>query len=191
MAKEKAEKNTYATKQATGSLYRAAILTTDPAFKLSFYSSLISIARGALIQKLEDRVPDSEMIPGIFNSTLKWILRGAPHDENTVRTIDERIDQIFKSESMERYGLEIFRDAIITESLLNEWKNANKTYITAPAAWVISNSMLADISLKLDEIIIRHDLMQFPKGELFNLDDSDTTAGAISRIVNTMREGKE
>lgn len=183
------EKSTYVTRQATGSLFRAVTLSTDPAHTLSFTSSLISVTRAALIQKLENQIPDEDILPGIFNGIMKAIIRGVSNDPQVIQSIDQRINESFKSESMARFGLEIYRDALISENLMEQWKGANKVYIQSPAAWAISNDMLANINLQLHEILIRHDLMQFPKGELFNLDQSDMTADSITKVMKILAEG--
>lgn len=189
----KSEKLNYATRQALGNLFRAVTLSTDPAHTLAFSSSLITTTRAALIQKLEERIPDSEMLPGIFNGILKAIVVGisdsnVPGTAAEIKTLDDRINQIFKSESMARYGLEIFRDALITEGLHREWKRANKIYIQSPAAWAMSNAILSDIHFHEHEILVRHDLMQFPKGEMFNLDETDSTAAIMGRVMDAMRK---
>lgn len=181
----------YATRQALGSLYRAETLSTDPAHTLAFSGKLITTTRAALITKLEDKVPDSEKLPGIFNGILKTIVRGYDDQDPLIKSIDERIDQVFRNESMAKYGLEIFRDALITESLIPRWKLANNIYIRSPASWALSNDHLVDIGVQLHEILVRHDLMQFPKGEMFSLDESDTTAATLSRVAKALAEESE
>ena len=188
MAKDKPEKPQYATRQAIGNLFRAVTMSTDPAFTLSFSSALLTTTRASLIAKLEERVPDHELIPHIFTGILKTLVRGFAENEEEIRTIDQRISDVFKSESMAKYGLEIYRDGLISESLIKQWKIANQRYILSHDAWPISNEILTNIHTSLHEIIVRHDLMQFPKGEMFNLDDNDTTAAAIARVAKALAE---
>jgi hypothetical protein len=55
-------------------------------------------------------------------------------------------------------------------------------------AWSLSNEMLADINKQLMEIITRHDLMEFPKGESFNLDDHGTDVGVIAAMMAAQKQ---
>ena len=189
MAKDKPERSYWVSRQAIGSLFKAVTLSTDPAHTLGFSSSLIGSARAALIQKLEDKIPDNEQLPIIFDGLLKAIIRGYGATEDEIQTIDQRIDAIFKSDAQARYGLEIFRDAIITENLHQRWKEANRIYIQSPAAWAISNDILSDVHLQLNEILFRHDLMQFPKGEVFNLDEQGSTYATLAKAMEKIQSG--
>jgi hypothetical protein len=185
MALNKPEKNMWAIKAAVGSLFKAVTLSTDPGQVLSFSSSLINTSRAYLIQKLEDKVPESEAIPkamtAILHATVSnW--KGNKLTSEGIQTIDERIDKIFgNSPSMAKYGLEIYRDVLFCDDLQKRWKTANTTYIQSPAAWAFSNAQLAEINMQLMEIIVRHDLMVFPKGEVFNMDDIGSHMGNIMR----------
>jgi len=186
---KKPEKNTYATKQATGSLFRAVSLSTDPGQLLMFSSSLISTTRAGLIQKLEDRVPDYDILPSIFTAILRTMV--IELEDKGVLTkdgadvLDEQFGKVFKSESMARYGLEIYRDIRFCDSARIRWKAANDTYIKDNSAWAVSNNMLSEIHSQMFEIIVRHDLMQFPKGELFSVDEQGLN---ISRIAKAVQE---
>ena len=81
-----------------------------------------------------------------------------------------------------RYDLETYRDVSFCDDLHERWKRANETYLMNPMAWSYSNEQLADICKQLMEIITRHDLMEFPKGDPFNLDDHGTDAGTIAAM---------
>ena len=188
MPPEKKEKTYWATRQAIGGLYKAASSSTDPAHTMEFICSLITATRAALIRKLEDRVPNSEMLPGIFNTLLKhiamkWGENGIINDEE-FKELNNRIDQVFRDESLARYGLELYRDILFCDDLLVRWDQVNDTYIHSRNAWSVSNKLLAPIKRQLFEIIDRHDLKEFPKGEGFNIDMSDTTQAAIVKAIS-------
>jgi hypothetical protein len=149
---------------------------------------LISATRAALIRKLEDRVPNSDILPGIFNTLLKIIATKWNHDGiipgEYLDELNQRIDTVFKDESMARYGLEIYRDILFCDDLLVRWDQANNIYIQNKNAWSMSNKLLAPIQMQLFEIIDRHDLKEFPKGELYNVDNTDMMAGIISKALS-------
>lgn len=194
MAEKKPEKNMWAVKASVGSLFKAVTLSTDPAQTLSFSSGLINTSRASLIQKFEDRVPDSQAIPDIFNSILHALIRNKSNGltEPDITTIDERIENVFgSSTSMARYGFAIYRDILYCDQLHERWKSANNTYIQSPSAWALSNAQLADVNRQLMEIIVRHDLMVFPKGELFNMDEIGSKYGNIMKRVNSAGDGPE
>ena len=190
---KKSEKNTRATKQATGSLFRAVSLSTDPGQLLMFSSSLISTTRAGLIQKLEDRVPDYDILPSIFNAILFTMVteleKKGTLSPDGARVLDEQFDKVFKSESMARYGLELYRDIRFCDSARLRWKSANDTYISDPAAWAISNNILSEIHSQMFEIIVRHDLMQFPRGELFSIDEQGINISRIAKAVQDAGNG--
>jgi hypothetical protein len=186
---EKKEKSYWATRTAIGSLFKAVTLSTDPAHTLGFSCSLINTSRAALIQRLEDKVPDATALPGILNTLLKhianqWYNQGVLKE--SIATLDERIDTMFKSESLAKYGLEIYRDSQFCDDLIQRWKVANQIYIRDKNAWAISNDQLADVHKQLVEIIVRHDLMQFPKGEGFNLDERGSMMSQIASAMQTV-----
>lgn len=184
----KQEKNYWAIKSAIGSLFKAVTLSTDPAQTLSFSSSLINTSRAYLIQKLEERVPDSVMIPSLMNTILHITLnnwKGNSIDPAAFKTLDDRIDQIFKDTSMARYGMAAYRDILFCDSLQPRWKTANNTYIQTHSSWIQSNAQLAEINQQLMEIIVRHDMMTFPKGDVFNMDDAGSS---YSRIMKQAAE---
>lgn len=181
------EKANYATRSAIGKLFVATTLSTDPSHTLTFTSSLIATVRAALIQKLEENIKGHEQIPGLFNTILKhivyqWTQQGLPTEYQ--KEIDKRIEEIFQTNAMVQYGLAIYRDIIFCEDLTVRWKQANAIYIQSPAAWAFSNDSIADIHKQLMEIIVRHDLMAFPKGEPFNLDVGGMDYGAIQQAIN-------
>lgn len=187
------EKSYFATRAAIGKLFVACAMDTDPAHILSFTSALIQITRAALIQRLEDKIPDHNMIPGVFNSILyalisKWQTEYGLED-SSVKELDKRVQSVFKTESMTLYGASLYRDAIFCEDLHLRWKEANQIYIANRDAWSISNSMISDIHKQLFEIITRHDLMQFPKGEPFNL-DSGMGMSDIASVAQRMNNAR-
>jgi len=184
---KQAPKSTYASRTAIGQLFKAVTLSTDPAHTLGFTVSLINATRASLIAKLEQQIPDISIIPTLFNTILKsfvtnWNNNGALDDES-MTIIGKRIDEVFKSESMLRYDLSTYRDVTFCDELHNRWKQANETYLLNPLAWSHSNEQLADINKQLMEIITRHDLMEFPKGESFNIDDHGTDAGRLAMLL--------
>jgi hypothetical protein len=112
-------------------------------------------------------------------------------DTAELKTIDDRIDQVFgNSTSMARYGLAIYRDILYCDQLNERWKGANNTYIQSPSAWALSNAQLADINRQLMEIIVRHDLMVFPKGEVFNMDDIGSKFGSVMNRAGKSQESQ-
>lgn len=177
----------YATKQATGSLFRAVTLSTDPGQKLMFSNSLISITRAALIQKMEDKIPDAAAIEQILNSLLLSIARdwtaNGMIDEPAMGELSKRCDLLFKSESMMRYDLELFRDIRYCDESLQHWRKANQIYISNNNAWAIANDILSEVHKVILEIIVRHNLMQFPKGEIFNIDNQGATMSRLAKIM--------
>jgi hypothetical protein len=178
------DKATWATRSATGSLFRAEALSTDPAQTLKFSSSLIATVRASLIQKLEARVPDHEKLPMLFSGILKTIVRNQGDlSVNEVKIIDQFIDKVFITESIAVYGLEIYRDVLLCDNLHLKWKNANKIYIANKDAWNISNEFLSEVSVQLIEIIVRHDLMQLPKDIDFNLDDRGIAINRLAKLI--------
>jgi hypothetical protein len=178
------EKNYSAIKTAIGSLYRATNLSTDPAQTLQFNAGLINGTRSFLVQKLEARVPDSAQIPATLNAILKTIVNEWDGDHITddgIDDMDARIDAIFKSPPMARYGLDIYRDSLYCDQLLDRWQIANHTYIQTHNSWILSNSILAPMNKQLTEIIVRHDLMSFPMADPFNMDNQGGNMGAIMK----------
>lgn len=185
---KQAPKSTYASKTAIGQLFKAVTLSTDPAHTLGFTVSLVNTTRAALVAKLEQQVPDISIIPTLFNTITKsfvynWNVDNKVMDDESMAIIGKRIDEVFRSEAMIRYDLSTYRDILFCDDLHNRWKCANETYLLNPMAWSHSNEQLADINKQLMEIITRHDLMEFPKGESFNLDDHGTDAGKIAMLL--------
>ena len=195
--KQKTLKVSYASRAAIGSLFKAVTLSADPAHTLGFTASLINASRSALVYKLEQRVPDSAALPQIFNAILKciatkWSTTGLI-DADSLAVLNARIDKMFTSESYARYDLETYRDIVFCDDLAMRWKDANDIYLQAPTAWSLSNDRLADINRQLMEIITRHDLMEFPKGESFNVDEHGTDIGMIAAVMAAQQkqQGKE
>jgi hypothetical protein len=90
---------------------------------------------------------------------------------------------MFKSESWLRFNLETYRDINFCDDLHRRWKDANMIYQQDKNAWSISNDHLADINKQLMEIITRHDLMEFPRGEGFNIDDHGTDIQVMAAMM--------
>ena len=192
LEKSKPVKPNYASRAAIGSLFKAVTLSTDPAHTLGFCSSFINASRGSLVYKLEQIVPDGTILPSVFNSILKclatkWMENGYI-DMDSRQILNERIDKIFKMESMLRYAIETYRDILFCDELHKRWKIANEIYLRDVNSWAISNEHISDINFQLMEIITRHDLMEFPKGESFNLDEHGTDAGLIAAALNRNRQ---
>lgn len=192
--KIKTVKISYASRSAIGSLFKAVTLSTDPAHTLGFTASLINASRSSLVYKLEQQVPDQTAIPNLMNTILKciatrWKVSGTIEEESML-ILDDRIDKLFPSTSIMRYDLEAYRDTMFCDDLHERWKDANEIYQKSPMAWSVSNDRLADISKQLMEIITRHDLMEFPKGEGFNLDDHGTDVGAIASMLAERAEAR-
>lgn len=181
----------YASRTAIGSLFKAVTLSTDPGHTLGFTASLINASRSALIYKIEQQIPDDAALPSLFNTILtfvatKWEKEGKIEAES-YKILNDRLNHLFKSESMMRYDVETFRDIMYCDDLHERWKHANETYLLNPMAWSHSNEQLADINKQLMEIITRHDLMEFPKGDAFNLDDHGTDVGSIAAMIAASR----
>jgi hypothetical protein len=190
---QKPVKVSYASRSAIGSLFKAVTLSTDPAHTLGFTSSLVNSSRSSLIYKLEQHIPDEDALPSIFNAILKMTACGWKNgriiDEEAMGILNQRIDTMFPSISLMRYDLETYRDILFCDDLSNRWKEANITYLQDARAWGFSNEQLADINRQLMEIITRHDLMEFPKGESFNLDEHGTDVGAIAAAMAASKRG--
>jgi hypothetical protein len=184
---QRAPKLSGSARAAIGSLFKAVTLSTDPAHTLGFTASLINSTRSILVYKLEQSVPDSAALPALFNSILKCIVSkwkaGKIIDEESMGVLNKRIDLMFKSESWLRYNLETYRDIGFCDDLHNRWKDANSIYQQDKNAWSVSNDRLADINKQLMEIITRHDLMEFPRGDGFNLDDHGTDTAMIAAMM--------
>jgi len=194
--KTKDIKISYAARAAITSLFKAVTLSTDPGHTLGFTASLINASRAALVYKLEQQIPDDVALPTLFNTILKMISTTWEKDGHISKEshaiLNERLNTMFKSESMMRYDIATFRDILFTDDLHERWKQANGTYLMNPMAWSHSNEQLADINKQLMEIITRHDLMDVPKGDNFNLDEHGTDAGMIAAMLASSRgDGRE
>ena len=164
---------------ALGGLFRAATLSTDPALTLSFSTNLVSATRAALIRKLEQEIPDQDAFWGAICSIFKLTLAKENLTAEERQEIVKEVNQIFKSDSMSRYNIELFRDILYCDDLLGRWKTANETYILTKSSWAVSNSILSDINMQILEILFRHDLLKFDSPDVFNL---DTRAEAFSTV---------
>ena len=177
----------YASRSAIGSLFKAVTLSTDPGHTLGFTASLINASRSALIYKLEQTIPDAEALPALFNTILKFVVTGWEKEgrinAESRAELNDRLNKLFKSESVMKASSTTHRDIRYCDDLHERWKNANRTYLMNPMAWSQSNEELADINKQLMEIITRHDLMEFPKGDPFNLDDHGTDVGTIAAMI--------
>ena len=195
ITKTKDIKISYAARAAITSLFKAVTLSTDPGHTLGFTASLINASRAALVYKLERQIPDDGALPTLFSTILKMMISKWTKDghitEESRKELDERLNKMFKSESMMRYDVEAYRDILFTDDLHERWKRANETYLMNPMAWSHSNEQLADINKQLMEIIIRHDLMDVPKGDTFNLDDHGTDAGMVAAMMAMRGQPRE
>jgi hypothetical protein len=187
IGKTKEIKISYAARAAITALFKAVTLSTDPGHTLGFTASLINASRSALIYKLEQQIPDDIALPSLFNTILKFIAttweKEGHISEESHRVLNDRLNHMFKSESMMKYDVETFRDILYTDNLHERWKDANEIYLKNPLAWSHSNELLADINKQLMEIITRHDLMDVPKADAFNIDDHGTDAGMIASML--------
>ena len=191
--KKKQLKANYSGRSAIGALFKAVTLSTDPAHTLGFCASLISASRASLVYKFEQSVSSETAIPALFNAILKaiaikWTGAGMMEEES-LNSLNDRINKMFPSEAMMRYDLETYRDIMFCDDLHRRWKSANEIYIQSPKAWAVSNGIIADINMQLMEVITRHDLMEFPKGESFNLDDHGTDISAIAGALARQNGG--
>lgn len=189
--KPKPVKHSYATRSSIGALFKAVTLSTDPGHTLGFTASLINLTRAALAYKIEQQQPDVEAVPDLFNTMLKML---ASHWEDTGqidsesrKILNKRIDTMFKNENKMRVDVEAYRDSLFCDDLHERWIGANEIYLKNPMAWSHSNELLANINKQLMEIITRHDLMEFPKGESFNLDEHGTAVGTIADMLAARR----
>lgn len=192
--KNKPAKSSYATRSSIGALFKAATLSTDPGHTLSFTMSLINQSRASLAGKLEQAQPDPDAISRVLNMLLhalacRWVDNGIIEEE-TRALVGKRIDEVFKSESKMRSDLEVYRDVGFCDDLHERWIHANEIYLMNPNAWSHSNELLSEIHKQLMEIIARHDLMEFPRGESFNLDEHGTDVGTIAAMLATRRSSE-
>lgn len=191
------EKQYYIPKKLLGELVRIMITSTDPANILGFTSAAINTTRALMIRMLEAQVPN----PDIINTTLTELLTRTIGLWNANQSItieeaqelDKMLLTVFKSESMMKYDLEMYRDILYCEDLFTNWKVANAQYITHAVAWSESNAIIAEIHKHLYEIIFRHNLMQLPYGDSFNLDQHGTDTSQIQMLLKKMAaaEGDE
>jgi hypothetical protein len=193
MASDVDEKQYYVPKKLLGELVRLDITSTDPANRLEFTSATISATRALMIKMLENEIP----VPDTINTVLQQVLMRVMEAWNNNQTltpeeateIEKMLMVVFKSEPMMKYNIQLYRDIIYCEDLFANWQVANKQYIAHTAAWSESNSILADIHKHLFEIIIRHNLMQLPYGDSFNLDNQGTDTSQIQSILAKLAAG--
>jgi hypothetical protein len=193
MASDVDEKQYYIPKKLLGELVRLVITSTDPANRLEFTSATISATRALMIKMLENEIP----VPETINTTLQQVLMRTIESWNEKQTItpeeaaelERMLYTVFKSEPMMKYNIQLYRDIIYCEDLFNNWQVANKQYITHTAAWSESNAILSEIHKHLFEIIIRHNLMQLPYGDSFNLDQHGTDTSQIQSVLAKLAAG--
>jgi hypothetical protein len=190
--KPKPIKHSFATRSSIGALFKAVTLSTDPGHTLGFTSSLINQTRAALVYKLEQQQPDVAEMPKLFNTILTMLAKNWQDtgciDAESRSILDKRIDIMFKSDWKIHEDLQTYRDVTFCDDLHERWIYANEIYLKNPMAWSHSNELLANINKQLMEIITRHDLMEFPRGESFNLDDHGTGIGGIAAMLATRKE---
>lgn len=187
MASDTDEKQYYIPKKLLGELVRILITSTDPANRLEFTSATISATRALMIKMLENDVP----VPELINTTLQQVMMRVMEAWNNNQTlspeeaqeIEKMLMSVFKSEPMMKYNITLYRDIIYCEDLFVNWQVANRQYIKHTIAWSESNAILADIHRHLFEIIIRHNLMQLPYGDSFNLDNQGTDTSQIQSVL--------
>lgn len=195
MAVDTDEKQYYIPKKLLGELVRILITSTDPANRLEFTSATISATRALMIKMLENEIP----VPDLINTMLQQVLMRVMEAWNNNQTltpeeaeeVEKMLLSVFKSEPMMKYDVQLYRDIIYCEDLFMNWQVANKQYITHTSAWSESNAILADIHKHLFEIIIRHNLMQLPYGDSFNLDQHGTDTSQIQSILAKLAGGDE
>ena len=187
MASDSDEKQYYIPKKLLGELVRILITSTDPANRLEFTSATISATRALMIKMLENQVPVPETINTVLQQVLMRVMEIwngnhtlSPEEATEIETM---LSTVFKSEPMMKYDIQLYRDIIYCEDLFVNWQVANRQYISHSAAWSDSNAVLADIHKHLFEIIIRHNLMQLPYGDSFNLDQHGTDTSQIQGIL--------
>lgn len=186
------EKQYYIPKKLLGELIRILITSTDPANILGFTSATINATRALMIRMLEAQIPN----PDIINTTLTTLLtrvveawdRNKTISPEEAQELDKMLLTVFKSEPMMKYDIELYRDIIYCEDLFNNWKVANNKYITNPAGWSESNAIVAEIHKHLFEIIFRHNLIQLPYGDSFNLDAQGTGTNQIQALLRKLDE---
>ena len=174
------EKNYSPLKYAIGGLFKAVTFSTDPAQTLGFEASLINASRAHLVQIMEDDIPRTDLLAPIFNAILKNIANDTISDRKMLIELDRKIDSLLPDESSKVRGFEIYRDIQYCDEHIRRWRVANNTYIQNKNAWAVSNDIITTVNTQLIEIIARHNLMAFPKGEFYNVDD---TASAIGRVM--------
>ena len=187
---DKDEKQYYVPKKLLGELVRILITSTDPANILGYTSATISATRALMIRMLENQIANPELI----NATLQALLFRLAESWRTVNKITETEAQdierilmdVFKSESIMKYDLQLYRDILYCEDLGRLWHTANEQYIRDKSSWFQSNAILADINKILFEIIIRHNLMVLPYGDGFNLDQHGTDTGQVAQLLATL-----
>ena len=91
---------------------------------------------------------------------------------------------------MMQYGIELYRDVLFCDDLLNRWNEANEIYLHDKDAWAMSNARLTLIHKVLFEIIFRHELMQLPKDMNFNIDQGASALGELARVAQQINEAK-
>jgi len=186
------EKQYYIPKKLLGELVRIMITSTDPANILGFTSAAINATRALMIRMLEAQIPNPDIITNALHELLTRTIIAWNNNQTIspeeAAELDKMLMTVFKSEPMMKYDLLMYRDIMYCETLFENWKSANKTYISDKSAWSESNATIADIHKHLYEIIFRHNLMQLPYGDSFNLDQHGTDTSQIQMVLKKMAE---
>ena len=139
----------YVPKKLIGELTRVLITSTDPAHILEFTPSLISSCRALMMSMLEDNQPAPTLIAGALESILEqMILIWNERETFTVEELAEfnkMLTDVFKSEGNARWGLALYRDILLCDSMFDNWESANREYIKDHNSWNTSNAILVQI----------------------------------------------
>ncbi len=178
----------YVPKKLIGELTRVLITSTDPAHILEFTPSLISSCRALMMSMLEDNQPAPTLIAGALESILEqMILIWNERETFTVEELAEfnkMLTDVFKSEGNARWGLALYRDILLCDSMFDNWESANREYIKDHNSWNTSNAILVQIHKVLFEIMFRHKLIQMPYENSFNLDTHGTVTEAVQQMLD-------
>lgn len=159
----------------------------DPANVLEYTAATISTARAIMIHMLEAQVPNPEVINTALQALLyrlaeSWTADKKITPEEAIE-IEKILMDVFKSEPMMKYDIQLYRDILYCEDMFTVWHTANQQYILDKSSWFQSNAMLANIHKTLFEIIVRHNLMSLPYGDGFNLDQHGTDTSQLQGML--------
>jgi hypothetical protein len=187
---DKDDKQFYVPKKLLGELVRILITSTDPANILVFTSATIGASRAIMIKMLENQIPNPDIINTALQALLlrtaeAWTTHHKITPEEAVE-IEKILMDVFKSEPLMKYDLQLYRDILYCEDLYNLWFDANSQYIIDKSSWYQSNASIATINKTLYEIIIRHNLMSLPYGDGFNLDQHGTDTSQVQQLLASL-----